>query len=235
MARRAPTTLALSLIALLATTAAAPAATLTTDRSCYRPGEFIRATITGFPDDSSPVFYGNGTRLIGADGPTGAETSLTGDGTLDLEAPATTVGTRTEALDLQAQATITDLYGADTFVTAERTVQLIQRFDVAQRPTTATPRSRVIYTITGATELRPVYLHVTRRSLSTRRVAQRRTIRLGTPTQPCGRLAARVRRLGFAHPRPGIYSRVVDEVATGDTDPQSRLGRLRLPTVIVRR
>ena len=235
MALRGTTTLALGLLALLATAGGAPAATLTTDRSCYRPGELIRATITGFPADSSAVFYGNGVRLIGADGAGGEETSLVGDGTLDVEAPATTVGTRTEELDLQAQATITDPYGSDTFVTAERTVQLIQRFDVGQRPTTASPRSFVTYTVTGATRLRPVYLHVTRRSLSTRRVAQRRTVRLGTPRPPCGRLTARVRRLGFANPRPGIYSRVVDEVAKGDTDPQSRRGRLRLPTVTVRR
>lgn len=209
MRERSTAVIVIGCLAALVPAATANAATLTTDRACYRSTELMATTITGFPAGSNPTFTGNDVPLR-AQYQGGEETFLTGDGTINLQAPYLEVGETHGKLAVKAQITVENPDGLNTFLTATKTVDLVNAFSAFMKPFGATAGAMVTYTITGAVELQPVYLHITRQNYRSSRVAERRTILLGTPKPPCGTLKVRMRVLGVAHPKVGVYSRTVD-------------------------
>ena len=226
--------LSAALLATLAGAAPAHAATVATSQACYRPNELMHTTVTGFAPDSLPSLTIGGTPLR-ARYVNGSESYLTGDGSIDLLAPAPANRAPSETVQLQAQTSTVDADGMNVFTTATTQVRLVDQFAVGQSPSRAGGSAKVTLHVSGATSLKPLYLHVTREGAKTNKVISRRTIKLGTPAGPCGSLTVAMRALGTAHPGPGTYSRTVDEVAAklGDQDPESRRERANLAVIFV--
>jgi hypothetical protein len=197
---------------------AARAATLTPDRACYRESQIMKLTIAGFPPDSNPVFFGNDAPLRAQYGADGQEQSLTGDGTIGIQAPHYDVFT-SGPLHLEAQGHVTDEEGNSTTTTAAADVRLVDDFHASARPRVAKPSKKVTYKVAGAVELRPVYMHVYRQPIGRNGRRTRRDFRLGTPTGPCGSLSVRMRELGSVRARRGfVYTRVIDLEPHGSDD-----------------
>ncbi len=223
-----------ALLAPLAVATPAGAATVATSQACYRPNELMHTTVTGFAADSIPDLTIAGmplrSRYVN-----GSESFLTGDGSIDLLAPAPANRAASETVQLQAQASTVDADGLNVFTTATTQVRLVDQFAVGQSPRDPGGGAKVTLRVTGATSLKPLYLHITRQSPRSNHVVSRRTIKLGTPAGPCGSLTVKMRALGAAHPGSGTYSRTVDEVASklGDQDPESRRERVNLAVIFV--
>jgi hypothetical protein len=220
MARRLPW-LVISLA--LAAPGAAHAATLTPDRACYRTSQMMQLTVAGFPAGDAISFTGNQVPLR-AGYLNGEEQILTGDGTIPIQAltaDETFIGP--EPLALEAQSTRSDDQGNNVTTAATATVQLIDYFSARATPraTTKRPSRKVRYRVRGAVELTPVYLHVTRQRNGPRPGrATTKTIKLGTPSGPCGMLDVRAPQLGGMRVRRhSIYSRQID--LSPRTDPSS--------------
>ena len=223
-----------ALLAPLAAATSAPAATVATSQACYRGGELMHATVTGFAPDSFPGFTIAGTPLRSRY-VNGSESFLTGDGSIDLLAPDPANRAPSETVQLQAQTSTVDADGMNVFTTATTQLRLVDQFAVRQSPRSPGGGAKVTLRVSGATSLKPLYLHITRASAKTNKVVSRRTINLGKPTGSCGSLTVTMRALGTAHPGSGTYSRTVDEVATklGDQDPESRRERVNLAVIFV--
>ncbi len=189
--------------------ATAQAATLTSDRACYRENQIMRLTVTGFPAGGLVGFTGNDVPLRGAYGSDGQEQYLMGDGTVGIQAPFSDAFT-SGPLHLVADASVDDAEGGQQTTTATEDVQLIDDFHAFSKPAASKPKRRVTYVVAGAVELKPVYLHVYREpSGGGKRI--RRDVLLGTPKGPCGSLRVRMREMGTM-PIVGraAYSRTID-------------------------
>jgi hypothetical protein len=215
--------------ALVACVTSAAAATITTDRACYHPTEFIHATVSGFPAGELVDITGDEQPLLGRYGDEGR----TGDGTTDVQVPQLADRAQ-KTLAIKAQVSLANPDGLNTFVTATTTVQVIESTLLRLSPANGAPAAKVRLTVTGATTLAPLFLHITGRDSRTARVVSRRTIALGTPKGPCGTMKTTFRQVGTLHPRRGtLYDRTVDEVKGGDRNPDSPRVHESLPTVIV--
>ena len=226
MPRRAHLVL-LACLALLASAAqVAAAATITTDHACYRTGQRIRATASGFPAGSQTFWKVSGASLSSRGGgildvegsPDGESV---GDGTFPLRAPALEDELVPRAtFELRAQGTVPSDTGENTVTEASTTAQVVQGFSAQMRPLYGGPRHPVTYVVDGATELTPLWLHVTRFAYSRRmKRLGRRDIQLGAPAGPCGSLTRRMTPFGQARPASGVYSVDIDETRTPTVDP----------------
>jgi hypothetical protein len=199
------------LVGTLVAPAAARAATLTSDRACYRESQIMQLTVTGFPSGEGVGFRGNDAPLRAAYGSDGQEGFLMGDGTIGIQAPFYDAFT-TGPLHLVADASVTGPDGEQQTTSATADVRLIDDFHGFSQPAAARPNRVVTYVVAGAVELKPVYLHVYR-ELSTGRSRKRirRDFLLGTPKGPCGSLRVRMREAGtMPIVRHAEYSRTID-------------------------
>jgi hypothetical protein len=188
--------------------------TLTSDHQCYRAGEWMTLTTSGFPEGQQVTFRGGGRWLNESLQDTNAG-GLQGDGTVRVWAPTLDELPGAEGAPLHIEATSyrwIDEENAET-VSAGLDVRLIGPF-FAERTRSLNVGKKVKYTVLGAVELTPVYLHITRQTLPRGgvrpRILGRRTITLGVPQGPCGTLKVRMYPLGVKHPKPGLYSTVLD-------------------------
>jgi hypothetical protein len=123
-------------------------------------------------------------------------------------------------------------------VTAGLDVRLVDAF-YAWRSPERVVRKKVTYSVRGAAELTPVYLHLTRQTLPRRgkrpKILPTRTIALGTPQGPCGTLEVTMYPLGTKHPKPGFYGIQVDLSPTHDDSEEAWRTRVNLPELGVGR
>ncbi len=207
------------------TTQAAEAATITADHACYRTGQRMRVTASGFPAGSQTIWTVRGTGLslrggglLNVDGT--ADGQSLGDGTFPLRAPALEDELVPRAtFELRAQGTVPSDAGENTVTEAITTAQVVQGFNARMTTIYGGPRRRVTYVVDGATELTPLWLHVTRFAYSRRsKRLGRRDIRLGAPAAPCGRLKRRITPFAQARPASGIYVVDIDETRRPTVD-----------------
>jgi hypothetical protein len=218
VAPRAHLVLAASLALLAAGAQTAVAATITTDHACYRTGQRMRVTASGFPAGSQTFWRVSGSSLSARGGgilevegsPDGQSI---GDGTFPLRAPALEDELVARAtFELRAQGTVPSDTGENTVTTATTTAQVVPGFSARMTTLYGGPRHPVTYVVDGATELTPLWLHVTRFAYSRRsHRLGRRDIQLGTPAAPCGRLTRHVTPFAQARPASGIYVVDIDE------------------------
>jgi hypothetical protein len=164
--------LVLLLLALGAAPASAHAATITTDRACYRPGATASVTLSGFTAAPDP-FDMRVNDDVAAEVRVGAD----GAGTASFRVPR---GAPPQPVTVRVQDSLAIL--------AETTVRVSVPI-VEMSPTRAKPSTRVTYLATGFDTSGPVYLHVVRRGRALR------TVRLGTAARPCEEIAASIAQI----------------------------------------
>jgi hypothetical protein len=186
----------------------------------------MRVTASGFPPGSQTLWKVSGAGLssrggglLDVEGSPDGE-SL-GDGTFPLRAPSLEGEFVPRAsFELTAQGIVPSDTGENTVTTATTTAQLVPGFSARMTTIYGGPRHPVTYVVDGATELRPLWLHVTRFAYSRRSPRLgRRDIELGTPAAPCGRLTRRITPFGQARPASGIYAVDIDETQKPTIDP----------------
>ena len=223
---RSAVIVALGLMACAGPVSAASAATITTDHACYRPGQRMRATASGFPPGSQTFWKVSGAGLSSRGGgllevegsPDGESV---GDGTFPLRAPSLADELVPSAsFELFARGTVPSDTGENTVTEATTTAKVVQGFSARMTTPYSGPRHPVTFVVDGATELTPLWLHVTRYAYSRRsRRLGRRDIQLGTPAAPCGKLTRRITPFAQARPASGIYVVDIDETQTPTIDP----------------
>lgn len=168
--------------AVALTPAAAGAATLTSDRECYGPGETIGLTGTGFTPSGSVAVTTEGRQLgtLGAD-QAGAIAGSTGAPVVDGK-PRIFDYTATDRTDLAITAT------APVRVTS---------LGVNVRPRRGDPTKPRRIAARGFTRGRNLWAHV-------RRGSKRRNVRIGRLRGACGTVRAR-RRILSPNAVPGVY------------------------------
>ena len=226
MSWRALVIVVLGLLTCAGAVSVAAAATITTDHACYRTGQRMRVTASGFPAGSQTFWRVSGSSLSSRGGgllevegsPDGE--SL-GDGTFPLRAPSLADELVPRAtFELRGQGTVPSDTGENTVTEATTTAQVVQGFSARMTTIYGGPRHPVTYVVDGATELTPLWLHVTRYAYSRRsRRLGRRDIQLGAPAAPCGTLTRRITPFAQARPASGIYSVDIDETRTPTVDP----------------
>lgn len=162
----------LALLALGALPASATAATVTTDRACYRAGEKIGVRLAGFVPGGDPLD-------VRVNDDVAAEVAIDAAG--GAAATVTAVrGAPPQPVTVRVQDSLAIL--------AETTYRVAVPV-VEMSPTRAKPTSRVTYIATGFDTAGPLYLHVVR---GRRHV---RTVRLGTPANRCAPVVARIAQI----------------------------------------
>jgi hypothetical protein len=169
--------LVLALLAFAAAPHAAAAATITTDRACYRPGATATATFSGFTAGPDPFDL-----RVNDDVAAEVRIDGAGAGSATFRVPR---GAPPQPVTVRLQDSLAIL--------AETTVRVSVPV-VEMSPTRAKPTTRVAYLATGFDTGGPVYLHVVRgrRAL--------RTLRLGTADRPCGEVLARIAQIPLRGP-----------------------------------
>jgi hypothetical protein len=173
----------LALLVLAAVPAGAGAATITTDRACYRPGATASATFSGFTAGAEPFD-------LRVNDDVAAEVRIDGAGAAKatFRVPR---GAPPQPVTLRVQDSLAIL--------AETTVRVNVPI-VEMSPTRAKPTTKVTYSASGFDTEGPVYLHVVRRGRALRTVA------LGTPERPCDEVLARVAHVPLrGRPAKGTY------------------------------
>jgi hypothetical protein len=174
--------------AVLALPAVASAATVTTDRECYRAGEQGTLTVGGFRAGATIDAVVDGQPMVNLlpDGAGAASAPFT-----PLASPA--AGDVPETLSATDAATAPPLSAQVTYrVTAT---------DVRMTPARARLSTVVTWRLRGF-GAGAAYLHVARRNAAGRTVTIR-AIKLGTLAGPCGSLSARTKQLPIPRPRAG--------------------------------
>lgn len=161
--------LLITLAALGALPGAASAATVTTDRACYAPGDRIAVRLAGFVPGGDPLD-------VRVNDDVAAEVAIDAGGAAAATVTAVR-GAPPQAVAVRVQDSLT--------VLAE-TVYRVNVPVVEMSPTRAKPGSPVTYTATGFDTTGPVYVHVVRGGRALR------TVRLGTPATPCAPVVATI-------------------------------------------
>jgi hypothetical protein len=161
--------LVLVLLALGAAPQAAAAATITTDRACYRPGATATATFSGFTAGPDPFDL-----RVNDDVAAEVRVDGAGAGTATFRVPR---GAPPQPVTVRVQDSLAIL--------AETTVRVSVPV-VEMSPTRAKPTTRVTYLATGFDTSGPVYLHVVRGGRALR------TVRLGIAERACGEVVGRI-------------------------------------------
>jgi len=181
-------TLALA-AALPAPAAAAPvsAASVATDRGCYRPGQPVGLTLAGMP--------------------VGALIDLrTADDYIDsvtVDDAGAFQGTFAAPDPGRSAATI-DLIAGSSLAIYAQTSFMVAPLGVSMRPARAVSSRTVTFRATGFVEGGTLYLHVVRTISDTvHRVVA--TLRLGALGGPCGTLTRKLTQLPLKRPKPGTY------------------------------
>ena len=215
------TLMVLLAVGVLGGVAPAGAATITADRACYREGQRMNLTASGFPPGSETFWNvaGEGVYRRGAGSLTvdNTESGMSvGDGTFALRAPILDTFATRATMTISARGVLqAPDFGLNTVTDASTTAQLTGRFTVRAPRGFPGPRANVTYDVSGESELRPLWLHISRYAYSLRRRLLKRThVPMGTPSPPCGTMTFRTRALGSPRPLPGIYSIDVDDSPT---------------------
>lgn len=212
------------------------AATITADHACYRTGQRMQVTASGFPAGSQMLWTVAGSALSSRGGgildvegaPDG--TSV-GDGTVRLRAPALADElVPRAAFELRVRGTVLSDVAENTITEATTTAQVVQGFTARMETVYGGPRHPVTYAVDGATELTPLWLHVTRYAYSRRsKRLGRRDVPLGTPAGPCGKLTRHITPFAQARPASGIYIVAIDETQTPTADPDDGMAHPEAP------
>lgn len=171
----------------LAVPGAAHAATVTTDKACYKAGEPGTVSVAGFVSGSTVDATVEGQPMV----------NLLPDGTGAASAPFTPLaspdtGETTEML------TATD--ALNPAITAQVTYR-VTATELTMSPARAKLSAKVVWRLSGF-GAGNAYLHVARRNAKGKTVTVR-TLKLGALTGPCGALTARTAQLPLARPEPG--------------------------------
>ena len=171
----------------LAAPGAAQAASVTTDKACYKAGEAGTVSVAGFLSGSTVDATVEGQPMV----------NLLPDGSGAASAPFTPLaspdtGETTETLSA------TDALNAA--ITAQVTYR-VTATEVTMSPGSARLGAKVTWRLSGF-GAGNAYLHVARRNASGRTVTVR-TLKLGALTGPCGGLTARTLQLPLARPQAG--------------------------------
>ncbi len=174
--------------AALTLPAGATAATVTTDKACYKAGEPGTVTVGGFRAAATVDTLVDGESMV----------NLLPDGSGAGSAPFTPL-----ASPSTGEATET-LIATDTATSPVLTAQVTYRVTataVKMSPRRAKLTATVTWKLTGFGS-GSAYLHVARRNAAGKTVTVR-SQRLGTLNGPCGSLTVRTRQLPLARPAPG--------------------------------
>lgn len=164
---RLPSVLALLLLGALPASAAA--ATVTTDRACYQPGDPVAVKLAGFTPGGDPLD-------VRVNDDVAAEATIDAGGGASVTAKAVR-GAPPQPVAVRVQDSLTIL-AETTFRVSVPVVEM--------SPTRAKPTSRVTYTATGFDTTGTVYLHVVRGGRALR------TVKLGRPATACAPVVARI-------------------------------------------
>jgi len=170
----------------LAAPAAAHAATVTTDKACYKAGEAGTVSVAGFVSGSTVDATVEGQPMV----------NLLPDGAGAASAPFTPLASPDTG---EATETLVASDAQNAAVTGQVTYR-VTATEVAMSPASAKLGAKVTWRLSGF-GAGNAYLHVARRNASGRTVTVR-TLKLGALTGPCGALTARTAQLPLAKPAP---------------------------------
>lgn len=183
MSLRAAT--AVAVLGALAATAPAQAATLVGDRACYREGELVRVTGTGYTP--------NGVVNFSRDNLSFGTVPADAAGNVAAKGPAPQIGsTKQRNFVLEAR----DATNPGIFATVN---PLVTRLEVTVNPRGGNPARKRRIRARGFTRGRTLYVHVGRFS-----GGKRKNIRLGRLKKPCGTKSVK-KRIFRRTAKPGTY------------------------------
>lgn len=175
-------------VAALALPAGAQAATVTTDKACYRAGEEGTVRVGGFRPASTVDATVEGQPMV----------NLLPDGSGGASAPFTPLASPDRG-DVEETLIATDA-GQSPVLTAQTTYR-VTATTVTMSPSRAALSSKVTWKLAGFGP-GTAYLHVARRNAAGRTVTVK-TLKLGALAAPCGALTARTKQLPLPHPEQG--------------------------------
>ncbi len=171
----------------LAAPGAAHAATVTTDKACYKAGEAGTVSVAGFIPGSTVDATVDGQPMV----------NLLPDGSGVGSAPFTPLAAPDKG---EATETLTATGALNTAITAQVTYR-VTATEVKMSRRSAKLSAKVTWRLSGFGGGN-AYLHVARRNAKGKTVTVR-TLKLGALTGPCGALTARTPQLPLARPKPG--------------------------------
>jgi hypothetical protein len=171
----------------LAAPGAAQAATLTTDKACYKAGEQGTVSVSGFLAGSTVDATVEGQPMV----------NLLPDGSGVASAPFTPLASPDTG---ETSETLTAADALNAAVTAQVTYR-VTATELKMSPARAALSAKVLWRLSGF-GAGNAYLHVARRNAKGKTVTVR-TLKLGALTGPCGALTARTAQLPLARPEPG--------------------------------
>ncbi len=173
--------------ACLVAAASASAATIATDRACYRGDTQVALTLGGFAPELLLDVRDNNDFLssLMMDDAGGFQ------GTFGTSESSAAVVTHTLTVDV------------DSVITS--TVYRLTPLTVSQRPAALSkPTAKVTLSAQGFTEGGALYAHYVYRPTDVKRVLKK-TVKLGTLAGPCGTLTKKVVQLPLHAPKAGVY------------------------------
>lgn len=176
------------IVAALALPGGAQAATVTTDKACYRAGEEGTVAVAGFRSASTVDATVEGQPMV----------NLLPDGTGAASAPFTPLASPSSG-DVAETIVATDA-NQSPVITAQTTYR-VTATSVTMTPSRAAASATVRWKLTGF-GLGTAYLHVARRNAAGKTVTVK-TLKLGTLTAPCGGLTVKTKQLPLPRPEAG--------------------------------
>jgi hypothetical protein len=168
--------------------ASAQAATVTTDKACYRAGEEGTVTVGGFRPASTVDTTVAGEPMV----------NLLPDAGGGASAPFTPLASPDRG-DVEETLLATDA-NQSPVLTAQTTYR-VTATAVTMTPKRAKSSAKVTWKLSGF-GLGTAYLHVARRNAAGRTVTVK-TLKLGALTAPCGALTVRTKQLPLPRPEKG--------------------------------
>ena len=168
--------------------AGAGAATVTTDKACYRAGEEGTVSVGEFRSGSTVDATVEGQPMV----------NLLPDGTGAASAPFTPLASPARG-DVPETIVATDA-GQSPVLTAQTTYR-VTATTVTMTPRRAAPSAKVTWKLAGFGP-GTAYLHVARRNAAGKTVTVK-TLKLGTLAAPCGALTVRTKQLPLPRPEAG--------------------------------
>lgn len=184
----APRSSLIVVTAALALPAGAQAASVTTDKACYRAGDEGTVTVGGFRGGSTVDATVGGEPMV----------NLLPDGAGAASAPFTPLASPARG-DVEETLVATDANTSP--VLAAQLTYRVTATAVTMSPQRASSSARVTWKLSGF-GLGTAYLHVARRNAA-RKTVTVRTLKLGKLTAPCGALTVRTKQLPLARPERG--------------------------------
>lgn len=175
-------------VAALTLPGGAQAATVTTDKACYRAGEEGTVAVAGFRTASTVDATVEGQPMV----------NLLPDGTGGASAPFTPLASPAKG-DVAETLIATDA-NLSPVLTAQTTYR-VTATSVTMSPSRASSSATVTWKLAGF-GLGTAYLHVARRNAAGKTVTVK-TLKLGTLTAPCGGLTVRTKQLPLPRPEKG--------------------------------